>query len=200
MPAFGSANGIGPVVNETRGKETYYGVITLNTHMGTHVDSPGHLFEDLYLSGFDVDSLDLNTLNGPVLVVDTPRDNNITAEVLQSLNIPEGEKRVIFKTLNTDRNLMQMREFTPNYTAFTTDGAEWLVKNTNIKLVGIDYMSVAIKDEIVPVHKVLLARKDIIPVENLKLDEIKPGSYTIHCLPLRLPKADGSPARCILIQ
>lgn len=67
MPAFGSHKGTGPIVNETRGKETYYGTISLNTHMGTHVDSPGHLFEALYESGLDVDSLDLQTLNGKYL-------------------------------------------------------------------------------------------------------------------------------------
>lgn len=69
MPAYGSAKGTGPIVNETRGNETYYGTIKLNTHMGTHVDSPGHLFQDLYEAGFDVDSLNLRTLNGNISIV-----------------------------------------------------------------------------------------------------------------------------------
>lgn len=200
MPAFGSVNGTGQIVNETRGNESYYGTIKLNTHMGTHVDSPGHFFQDLYEAGFDVDSLNLQTLNGPALVIDTPRDKNITAEVLKSLNIPSGLKRVIFRTQNTDRGLMKRRAFEPNYTGFTSDGAEWLVNHTQIKFVGIDYLSIAIKDEAVKVHQILLRTKNIIPVECLKLDEINPGYYTVHCLPLRLPLADGSPARCILIQ
>lgn len=69
MPAYGSAKGTGPIVNETRGNETYYGTIKLNTHMGTHVDSPGHLFQDLYEAGFDVDSLNLRTLNGNISIL-----------------------------------------------------------------------------------------------------------------------------------
>ncbi|KAJ8571077.1 hypothetical protein K7X08_038049 [Anisodus acutangulus] len=119
---------------------------------------------------------------GPVLVVDTPRDKNITAEVMRSLNIPRGVKRVLFRTLNTDSRVFG--------------------QNTDIKLVGVDYLSVAInpKDGLVKVHQLLLDPKDIIPVEGLKLDDAVPGVYTIHCLPLRLVHGDGSPARCILFQ
>ncbi|MEI4850586.1 cyclase family protein, partial [Klebsiella pneumoniae] len=73
---------------------------------GTHVDAPGHMFADYFDAGFDVDTLDLEVLNGPALLVDVPRDTNITAEAMKSLNIPEGVRRVLFRTLNTDRRLM----------------------------------------------------------------------------------------------
>ncbi|KAH0727919.1 hypothetical protein KY285_003623 [Solanum tuberosum] len=138
---------------------------------------------------------------GPVLVVvvDTPRDKNITAEVMRSLNIPRGVKRVLFQTLNTDRRLMYKKEFDSSYAAFTSDGAEYLVQNTDIKLVGVDYLSVAInpKEELVKVHhQLLLDPKDIIPVEGLNLDDAVPGV----CTPLRLVYGDGSPTRCILFK
>lgn len=42
--------------------------------------------------------------------------------------------------------------------------------------------------------------QDIILVEGLKLDDILPGIYSVHCLPLRLLGAEGSPTRCILIK
>ncbi|KAF3638086.1 putative calmodulin-like protein 5-like [Capsicum annuum] len=35
--------------------------------------------------------------------------------------------------------------------------------------------------------------QDIIPVEGLNLDNVVPGVYTVHCLPLRLVHGDGSP-------
>uniref|UniRef100_K4D0E9 Uncharacterized protein n=1 Tax=Solanum lycopersicum TaxID=4081 RepID=K4D0E9_SOLLC len=60
---------------------------------------------------------------GPVLVVDTPRDKNITAEVMRSLNIPRRVKRVLFRTLNTDKKLMYKKEFDSSYAAFTSDGS-----------------------------------------------------------------------------
>ena len=42
--------------------------------------------------------------------------------------------------------------------------------------------------------------QEIILVEGLKLDDIQPGIYSVHCLPLRLVGAEGSPIRCILIK
>lgn len=42
--------------------------------------------------------------------------------------------------------------------------------------------------------------QEIILVEALKLDNIQPGIYNVHCLPLRLLGAEGSPIRCVLIK
>ncbi|RAL44360.1 hypothetical protein DM860_011637 [Cuscuta australis] len=171
---------------------------TLTTHTGTHVDAPGHFNQTLLDEGLDVDSLDLETLNGPCLVVDTPRDKNITVEVMRGLNLPRGTERVLLKTLNTDKKLMNQSEFDWSYTAMTADGAQYLVSNTDIKLIGIDYLSIGVADQVVPVHLTLLNAKVIIPVQGLNLDGVAPGAYTVHCFPLRLVGLDGSPARCVL--
>ncbi|KAI9071807.1 hypothetical protein K1719_046226 [Acacia pycnantha] len=42
-------------------------------------------------------------VTSPALLFDVPRDTNITAEVMKSLNIPRGVRGVLFRTLNTDR-------------------------------------------------------------------------------------------------
>ncbi|PHU20410.1 hypothetical protein BC332_11561 [Capsicum chinense] len=200
LPSYASKKGLGDFLNLVgsikNGSLVNLSTFKLSTHSGTHADAPGHFIDKLFDMGCDADSLDLRTLNGPVLVVDTPRDKNITAEVMRSLNIPRGVKRVLFRTSNTDKRLMHQKEFEPSYTAFTADGAEYLVQNTDIKLVGIDYLSVGInvRDDISKVHYALLGRKDIIPVEGLNLDNVVPGVYTVHCLPLRLVHGDGSPA------
>ncbi|OIW06976.1 hypothetical protein TanjilG_18364 [Lupinus angustifolius] len=157
----------------------------LPTHTGTHVDAPGHVFDHYFDAGFDVDSLDLHILNGPALLVDVPRDKNITAEVMKSLNIPRGVNRVLFRTLNTDRRLMFKKEWDTSYVAFMEDGAKWLVENTDIKLVGIDYLSAAAYDDLIPSHLVFLKDREIILVEALKLDDVPAGTYSVHCLPLR---------------
>ncbi|GLT64529.1 hypothetical protein SLA2020_370150 [Shorea laevis] len=170
------------------------------THAGTHLDAPGHMIDRYFDAGFDVDTLDLEVLNGPALLVDVPRDSNITAKVMESLKIPKGVRRVLFRTLNTDRRLMYKKAFDSSYVAFTTDGAKWLVENTDIKLVGVDYLSVACDDHLVPAHLEFFEGREIIPVEGLKLDDVPAGLYTVHCLPLRLLGAEGSPVRCILIK
>ncbi|MBA0815616.1 hypothetical protein Gohar_000376, partial [Gossypium harknessii] len=117
---------------------------------------------------------------------------------VQSLNIPRGVHRVLFKTLNTDRRLMHRREFASDFTGFKKDGAQWLVDNTDIKLVGIDYLSISAYVDAAPTHHILLKSREIVIVEGLNLDGIKPGKYTVHCLPLRMVGADGCPTRCIL--
>ncbi|KAH6825998.1 Cyclase family protein [Perilla frutescens var. hirtella] len=199
-----SATGIGGFLTLLRsmknGSDYNFSEMKLPVHAGTHVDAPGHFYDDYFDQGFDVDTLDLRVLNGPALLVDVPRDKNITAEVMKSLNIPKGVKRVLFRTLNTDRGLMYKREFDTSFVGFMKDGAQWLVDNTDIKLVGTDYLSVAAFVDATPAHLVFLKSREIILVEGLKLDGVEPGLYTVHCLPLRLVGSEGSPIRCILIK
>ncbi|CAN8229484.1 unnamed protein product [Cochlearia groenlandica] len=204
MPAWESSVGLGNYLrlaaSMKNGSFANVSEMKLSVHSGTHIDAPGHFIDKYYDAGFDSDSLDLKTLNGPALVVDVPRDKNITAEVMKSLNIPKGVRRVLFRTVNTDKRLMFKKEFDSSFAGFMTDGAKWLVENTDIKLVGLDYLSFAAFDESPATHKVILAGRDIIPVEALKLDNIEVGMYSLHCLPLRLVRSEGAPTRCILIK
>ncbi|KAJ3708115.1 hypothetical protein LUZ61_011820 [Rhynchospora tenuis] len=204
MPKFMSVDSLGQVVflreSLANGSLANFSELKIGMHSGTHVDAPGHVFQEYYEAGFDINTLDLDVLNGPALLVDVPRDKNITAEVMESLHIPRGVRRVLFRTLNTDRKLMWKKECDMSYVGFMKDGAQWLVDNTDIKLVGLDFLSVAAFDDLIPAHLVFLKNRDIILVEALKLDGVKPGIYSLHCLPLRLVGAEGSPIRCILIK
>ncbi|KAK4742326.1 hypothetical protein SAY87_000327 [Trapa incisa] len=204
MPSWGSTEGLGQFLwlpaSMKNGSLANNSEMKLPTHTGTHVDAPGHVFDHYFDAGFDVDTLDLGVLNGPALLVDVPRDKNITAEVMESFHIPKGIRRVLFRTLNTDRRLMHKKEFDTSYVGFMKDGAKWLVENTSIKLVGIDYLSVAAYDDLIPSHLVFLEGREVILVEGLKLEDVPAGIYSVHCLPLRLLGAEGSPIRCILIK
>ncbi|KAL4271884.1 hypothetical protein GQ457_13G007240 [Hibiscus cannabinus] len=205
MPFWNSNDGLGQFLwlpasmkNGSRSNNSMMKFVSV--HSGTHVDAPGHMIDRYFDAGFDVDTLDLAVLNGPALLVDVPRDSNITAQVMESLNIPKGVRRVLFRTLNTDRRLMYKTEFDSSFVGFTTDGARWLVKNTDIKLVGIDYLSVACSGHSIPAHLEFFEGREVILVEGLKLDDVPVGIYNVHCLPLRLLGSEGSPIRCILIK
>ncbi|PON88122.1 Kynurenine formamidase [Trema orientale] len=160
MPFWSSPDGLGEFLwlprSMKNGSLANKSEMKLPTHTGTHVDAPGHVFDHYFDAGFDVDTLDLETLNGPGLLIDVPRDKNITAEVMESLNIPKGARRVLFRTLNTDRRLMSKKEFDTSFVGLTMDGAKWLVENTDIKLIGIDYLSVTAYVDVIPSHHVLL--------------------------------------------
>ncbi|CAJ1977406.1 unnamed protein product [Sphenostylis stenocarpa] len=204
MPEYGSDKGIGQFLwlpkSMKNGSIANNSEMKLPTHTGTHVDSPGHFYDHYLDAGFDIDTLDLDVLNGPALLVDVPRDSNITAQSMESLNIPRGIVRVLFRSLNTDKRLMFKKECDLSYVGFTEDGARWLVENTDIKLVGVDYLSAGSYDHLISSHLVFLKSREIILVEALKLDDVPAGFYSVHCLPLRLSGAEGSPIRCILIK
>ncbi|PWZ28575.1 Kynurenine formamidase [Zea mays] len=204
LPAFATGAVAGPMLrlreSMADGSEYNLSELRMECHTGTHVDAPGHINQAHFAAGLDVDTLDLHVLNGPALLVDVPRDTNITAEAMEFLNIPRGVRRVLFRTLNTDRKLMWRKGGDMSYVGFTEDGAQWLVDNTDIKLVGVDGLSVASFDHLISAHVVFFKTPDIIPVESLNLDDIEAGIYMLHCLPLRLVGAEGAPTRCILIK
>ena len=167
--------------------------LDMGAHAGTHVDAPAHFIA----GGSGVDTLHLDVLVGPALVVQSLEADALSADVLERLAIPPGAERVLFRTRNSDRWARGEREFDENFVAITEDGARWLVER-GIRLVGVDYLSVAPFDEPVPTHQIIL-RAGVIAVEGLNLSGIVPGVYQLVCLPLKIAGSDGAPARAILI-
>jgi arylformamidase len=88
-------------------------------------------------------------------------------------------------------------EFKRDFVAISEDGAHFLVEH-GIKLVGVDYLSVAPFNAPVQTHRILL-QAGIVVVEGLDLSKIAPGRYSMYCLPLKIVGADGAPARVILV-
>lgn len=68
MPEFESKDGIGQFLwlpkSMKNGSIANNSEMKLPTHTGTHVDAPGHVFDHYFDAGFDVDTLDLDILNG----------------------------------------------------------------------------------------------------------------------------------------
>lgn len=183
-----------------RGDICNQSTLRLNSaHTGTHLDAPSHFCDDAFEDGRGVESLSLHTLNGPAVLVDMPPHLNITDAALQSVSIPLGATRMLFRTRNTVRDLMRRGAFDSSYTAFTTDGAEWLTKHRpTVRLVGVDYLSIAIFADLRGAHEEMLS-KGIIAVEGLNLEALTAGVHQLHCLPIKLNGSDGAPVRCITI-
>ena len=68
MPAFESDEGIGQFLwlpkSMKNGSIANNSEMKMQAHTGTHVDAPGHVFDHYFDAGFDVDTLDLEVLNG----------------------------------------------------------------------------------------------------------------------------------------
>jgi arylformamidase len=170
-------------------------VMNMGAHVGTHVDAPFH-----FLGGETptVDKLGLNLLTGRVYVLQLPDEVDlITAQVLENAEIPSRTRRIIFKTRNSQYWAAGETDFQPDFVGLSPDGAEYLV-NMGIRLVGIDYLSIAPFQNGAPTHQILL-KAGIVILEGLDLSEVTQGRYALYCLPLKLAGSDGAPARTILI-
>jgi arylformamidase len=165
----------------------------MSAHTGTHVDAPAHFVQ----GGTGVEALDLTVLVGPALVVEARGADALTADVLAELAIPLGADRVIFRTRNSDLWARGESEFVEDFVAITEDGARWLVER-DIRLVGVDYLSVAPYGASVATHQMLLGA-GVVLVEGLNLSQVPPGTYQFICLPLKIVGCDGAPARAILM-
>ncbi len=167
--------------------------LNLSAHTGTHVDAPYHFLR----KGETVEKLSLKLLTGRAFVVHLPDTDLITAETIENADIPPRTRRVLFKTRNSNQWKRGYKEFTTNFVALAPDAAVSLIQK-GVKLVGVDYLSVAAFDDPAPTHLILL-KAGVIIVEGLNLADVPAGRYNFYCLPLKIKGADGAPARAMLV-
>ncbi len=168
--------------------------INMGVHTGTHVDAPLHFLEN----GGTVENLDLKMLIGRayVLHVDDKVDL-ITPELLEKSDIPPRTRRVLFRTRNSQLWAKGHKKFQEDFVSISPEAAEYLI-NKGVKLVGVDYLSVAPFGDSVPTHETFL-KAEVVIVEGLDLSAVSQGRYTLYCLPLKLADSEGAPARAVLV-
>lgn len=168
-----------------------------SVHSGTHVDAPLHFIE----GAGGVENLSLDAMIGSAWVADA-RDatdhldttGHLDASAVDALDIPAGTERLLLRTANSQ--LWESPEFSQDFVALTVDAAEALVER-GIRLVGIDYLSIAPFADPAPTHLALLGA-GVVVLEGLDLRRVAPGRYLLTCLPILLDGADGAPARVVI--
>jgi arylformamidase len=164
--------------------------LSCDVHSGTHIDAPAHILAN----GATVESLSLENLIGPAVVVEHSSSRHITANILEMMGINPDTNRVLFKTGNSQ--LWKYEEFQTDFIGLTADAAEWIVKR-GIVLVGIDYLSIEPYGQSLGTHKILL-KAGVIILEGLNMSAVTSGNYEMICLPMKLAGAEGAPARTVL--
>ena len=179
-----------PLFQCSQGDTFNLSTLTLNSHMGTHVDPPLH-----YLDGAGgVDAIPLDTLVGPGTVLDMRGRPVIDRFALEQSDAALHE-RILLKTDNGCKLLES--DFTEDFVSLTQDAALYLVQH-GVKLVGVDYLSIEPYDDVsAPVHRILL-QAGVLIVEGALLEHIPAGPCRIYCLPLNIAGADGAPARLVV--
>ena len=168
--------------------------IELGVHSGTHIDAPYHLFKN----GITADQIPLDALIGGVQVVGISEGISvIDKNCLMNLDIKDGIERILFITSNSRYWVSDRYSFNRDYVALNSQGARYLV-DMDLKLVGIDYFSVSVYDDLIQPHKIFLDHGVVI-LENIDLRQVPQGLYELICLPLKIVGADAAPVRAVLI-
>jgi len=166
----------------------------MGVHTGTHVDAPFHFLKE----GSTVEKMPLKILIGRAYVVHLPDDVALIGPAeLEKAEIPPRTRRVLIRTRNSKQWGKDYRPFLKSFVAVDPKAAEYLVKR-GVKLVGVDYLSVAPFGNATPTHVTLL-KAGVVIVEGLNLSQVSQGRYNFYCLPLKLNGSDGAPARAILV-
>lgn len=150
--------------------------ISMSTHQATHIDAPKHFDND----GADIEGLKLARFFGKCTVVTI--QGVLTGEDMEEL-LPHCKSRLI---LHGGGN------------AFLTSSAAQVIAESGIKLIGTDAPSIAVSFDEMRTH-LELARAGIAVLENLVLDGVKDGVYTLSAFPIKLSDAEAAPCRAILI-
>ncbi|MFC1482040.1 cyclase family protein [Candidatus Neomarinimicrobiota bacterium] len=164
----------------------------LSAHSGTHVDAPAHFVND----GKNLSDFPLSRFIGPVLVVDLPNIDVITAKDLAGLAIPKATTRLLIRTKNSDLWANPKHEFNRDFVALDQGAAQWLV-DFGMELIGIDYLSIQPFYHGPETHQIILGA-DIIAIEGVNLAGVEAGDYELYCLPLRLMNTEAAPVRALL--
>jgi arylformamidase len=175
---------IARVADVARGDPFTLSSVSISSHAGTHVDAPCHVMPH----GGAVDGLDLDAMIGRALVVGIHDGPEVTAHALERADISPETRRLLLKT----RRGQQGDAF------LTPDAARWIV-DRDIRLVGIDTLSVDPPGSLsLGAHRSLL-EAGVVVIEGLELAAVPPGEHTLVCLPLKLEGCDGAPARVVLL-
>ncbi|MGB9939720.1 cyclase family protein [Methanosarcina sp.] len=190
--------------------------VGFGSHTGTHVDAPSHVLEN----GLTVDKLELKSLMGTALILDfSSLSGELTADILENAlkntAAPGNLPILLLKTDAFSRKQRNAGEISPpgeesgsqsmesgkeefDSAYLEESGAAWIVEK-GFRTIGIDGFSVDnLSSETLPAHHILLSGNVNI-VECLELGSVEAGIYFFLCLPLKIERCDGSPARALLI-
>lgn len=160
-----------------RGDECNMARISSTLHSGTHADAPLHFIN----GGVSIGNTELERYIGECVVIDVP-PGRITGQYADE-HFPKGAERLLLRS--------------GGQAYFDKTGAEETAY-LGYKLIGTDAMSIGSAEDQTSPHRALLG-ENVAILENLDLENVKPGRYFLIAPPLKMTGVDASPVRAILI-
>ena len=165
--------------------------ISMGAHTGTHMDGPLHFVRE----GKGLDEMPLTATIGRARVIEISDPESIKVGELHPHGLQRDE-RILFKTQNSARR-WSTEGFMEDFVYVSQEAAQYLA-DCGIQTVGVDYLSVGgFRKDGEETHRALL-EAGIWVIEGLDLSEVEPGEYELICLPIKIERSDGAPARAIL--
>jgi arylformamidase len=165
--------------------------ISMGAHTGTHMDGPLHFVRE----GKGLDEMPLHATIGPARVIEVSDPESIKPDELDPHRLQRNE-RILFKTQNSARH-WSSEGFDEDFVYVSQEAARYLAE-CGIRTVGVDYLSVGgFRKDGAETHRALL-EAGIWVIEGLDFSEVEPGECELVCLPIKIERSDGAPARAIL--
>jgi arylformamidase len=173
-----------------RGDIVNVALLTTSVHAGTHADGFLHFQDDAEAAA----AMPLDAYIGRCLVVDARGRDELGPDAIDGVDFSRI-RRVLFRTRETvDATVFPAR------CAHVAPALARCLAGAGALLLGTDAPSVdPVDSKTLEAHHALGAGRVAI-VENLVLDGVAAGEYTLVALPLRLVEADSSPVRAVLIE
>lgn len=177
-----------------RGDHITVSSMEISLHLGAHADGPNHYGRD----SVGIGERDLSPYFGSCEVFRVrlkPKARIQVADLERSLgNRRKIAPRVLFRT----DSFANPNRWHNDFNALSPELILWLAAR-GVCLVGIDTPSIDPADcQTMDAHRAIL-KKNMAILEGLDLSRIKAGAYQLIALPLRIPGADASPVRAILL-
>jgi arylformamidase len=177
------------ISSRERGDRVNVAEIRLAVHLGTHVDGPAHTGD----GHPPIAEAGLEPYVGLARVRHAIGARALGPELLDGVDL-RRTPRVLFRS----RARVDLRAFPHGFAGLTAALAERLVAG-GARLVGTDAPSVDPQEsEALEVHRIL-REGGVAILENVVLDDVPEGEYTLVAAPLKLVCADSSPVRALLI-
>jgi len=169
-----------------------YDILRTHTHVGTHVEAPGHFFD----RGKSITDLPLETYMGPAVLapIDLPRSAEISRAYLETL---------IGDTMAPGRIVVTRDERKASETGrqphLTVDSAAWLMER-GMKMLVLDVEMGTNIEEGRAIHDVIMSRDAPIVERLANLQQIRRREFYFMALPFKVRGMDSGWTRAIAIE
>jgi arylformamidase len=172
--------------------------ISMVNHLGTHIETPYHLFKDRN----DLGSIGPEHYCGEGVLIslkDVPAKSAITKEaVLKAAEKAGGIKKGDIAFFNLGYSGVYGKDAYSTSPYFSNEAIRWIV-DQGVKIMGVDAGGVEIPGSEEHVNHAALFENNVLLIENLaNLDSVPVNRFMVYAFPLFIKGMDSCPLRVVV--